>query len=108
MMDLRFFRDKILKASMLNESVSLGSSEMDILISLIDKVSFENVDLKESLHYYKTRSEELKKLLSSVEVRFAIDLNGNENRDNPYCFDCGTNVKDQKYCHGCGHLLKWP
>jgi len=40
-------------------------------------------------------------------VKHPIDMNGEENKSVSYCYNCGTNVKDQKYCHGCGRRLLW-
>ena len=36
------------------------------------------------------------------------DVGWVENRRAPYCYKCGTNVKNQKFCHGCGRRLLWP
>lgn len=68
MLDLKHFRNQIIKATMLGEKIEFTPTETDILISLIDQVSLENIDLKESLSYYKKRYKELIEQLKKKEA----------------------------------------
>jgi len=52
------------------------------------------------------RVDELESAIE-IEVAYPIDADGNVNRSRPYCYHCGTQVRDQKYCHICGRKLVW-
>lgn len=51
--------------------------------------------------------KKFKKIRRRALVKNPIDSKGNRNKKVLYCYNCGTNVKDQKYCHGCGYKLVW-